>query len=137
MWPKEEAKSFHTILNIPKPHFPPQADGRAVCSVCSLAASNTVFGPKMSKNSLNCPLLLTRGDRHFFTDTLCPTPVNCCWRPASQDFLEIRFLFQRNPIFLGREILFPNLTNPFVKCLARATQCGVARREAYWQSRLS
>ena len=92
-----------------------------LASVCSLAASNGVFGPKMSKNSLNCPLLLTRGDRHFFTDTLCPTPVNCCWRPASQDFLEIRFLFQRNPIFLGREILFPNLTNPFVKCLKHGT----------------
>ena len=133
MWPKEEAKSFHTILNIPKPHFPPQADGQCVLG----CQQRRVSRPKMSKNSLNCPLLLTRGDRHFFTDTLCPTPVNCCWRPASQDFLEIRFLFQRNPIFLGREILFPNLTNPFVNCLARAAQCVVARCEAYWQSRLS
>ena len=97
VWAKEQAKSFHTILNIPKPHFPPhqqQMGSRRrghVCfaAVCALPLpATTCSAPKMSKNSLDCPLLLTGGDRHFFTDTLCPNPllppsVNCCWRPAS------------------------------------------------------
>ena len=72
-----------------KTSLPPQADGRAGQCVQLGCQQHRVSRPKMSKNSLNCPLLLTRGDRHFFTDTLCPTHVNCCWRPASQDFLEI------------------------------------------------
>ena len=81
-------------------HFPPRwAGGRhgLQCAPCS--------APKMSKNHSR-PLLLTGGDRHFFTDTLCPIPpaVNCCCSP---DFLEIRFVLQRNLIFSWSKILFP------------------------------
>ena len=45
--------------------------GTCVLLQCASLPATTCSAPKMSKNSPNCPLLLTGGDRHFFTDTLC------------------------------------------------------------------
>ena len=109
-------------------HFPPRwAGGRhgLQCAPCS--------APKMSKNHSR-PLLLTGGDRHFFTDTLCPIPaVNCCCCP---DFLEIRFVLQRNLIFPGAKSCFQSHKS-ICQLLNWPTVSRQRRCEAYCQSRLS
>ena len=120
---KNKQKAFTQFWTFQSLTFPPsrwaeggqaRAFAAAVLLLLAATAACSVAAQKMSKNSLNCPLLLlTAWWPTLFHWHLVPSPVNCCWRPASQDFLKIRFVLQRNQIFLGREILFPNLTNPF------------------------
>ena len=108
--------------------------GTCVLLQCASLPATTCSAPKMSKNSLGCPLLLTGGDRHFFTDTLCPIPaVNCCCCP---DFLEIRFVLQRNLIFPGAKSCFQSHKS-ICQLLNWPTVSRQRRCEAYCQSRLS
>ena len=108
VWAKEQAKSFHKIP--PALRFCLTAGGLRRCNVCfhHLRVFLRVrVRSKMSKNhSSCCPVLLTGGDRHFFTDTLCSHSAQCtpqCWFFFfAQNFLKIRFVLHRNRIFLGR-----------------------------------
>ena len=109
-----------------KASLSPQADGQRgvrharLFLQCCCCWQQPQRVPSQPKNEQKFTQLPASSSHCVVTDTFSLTPcahhppsVNCCWRPASQDFLKIRFVLQRNQIFLGREILFPNLTNPF------------------------
>ena len=88
----------------------------------------------MSKNhSSCCPVLLTGGDRHFFTDTLClRTPMLIFL--LCPEFPENQICAPQKTDSSGKKIFSSNLTNPQ---LLKWRTVSVWRREAYWQSRLS
>ena len=136
VWAKEQAKSFHKIP--PALRFRLTAGGLRRCNVCfhHLRVFLRVrVRSKMSKNhSSCCPVLLTGGDRHFFTDNLClHTPMLIFI--LCPEFPENQICAPQKSDFSGKKkILSSNLTNPQ---LLKWLTVSVRRREAYWQSRLS
>ena len=85
---KEQAKSFHTILNIPKPHFPPKQMGRGAgtclllqCVCCCQQPRRVPSPPKNEQKFTQLP----PSSHCEVTDTFSLTP--CARHPPSCELL--------------------------------------------------
>ena len=144
VWAKEQAKSFHTILNIPKPHFPPTSRwAEEEGGTCALL--QCVFRCCQQRRVRPQKWAKIHSTARFFslevTDTFSLTPcarTPCCpplwivagaW-PHCVGFPENQICPpKKSDCSSRREISFPNLTNPLAWS---AGHCFVGWCEAYW-----